>query len=333
MIEKHKQLEKILSILPPVETMKVLSEADFYGVSTIIADSLHLPFVPRSLCGWKHGWLFAELKYTQQLTGMRVEPKYIVPLKEHEVFLRENGIKAKAAGMPFLYVDDVETMEITRYKRSLLVMPPHSLPTTNHLWDEDTYAQKINELKSDFDLIVVCLYYSCIEKNLWIEAFEKYDIPWVAGANSLDKNALIRMNRLFKSFEYMTTNSIGSHIVYAAYCGCKVSIYGSYAEYSEKDYKDDTLYKKYPYLLKHNLRYSSEESVKTHFSYLFSYPSQAKKRVEWAEEQLGKVNKVTLTELAILLGWLPSDQFILYAKKIYFKIRKKIKNIFNSQLQ
>jgi hypothetical protein len=315
-------LEKILSVLPPVENIKVKSEADFYGASYIIADLLHIPLVPRSQCGWKHGWLFTDLKYTQQITGVRHEPKYLVPLKEHELFLQENGIEAKAVGMPFIYVEDIDKREIPRYKRSLLVMPPHSLSTSNHSWDEDTYAQQINELKSDFDLIVVCLYHACIEKNLWVEAFQKYDIPWILGANSLDRNSLIRMNRLFRSFEFMTTNAIGSHIVYAAYRGCKVSIYGAYSEYSEEDFKDDTLYNKYPFLLKHNLEYSSEKSVKSHYPFLFTHPLHAKSRVEWAGKELGKAYKVSHWKLAKHLGWLPWSQFAFYGEKVYIKIKK-----------
>ncbi len=333
MKEQNIHFEKILSILPPIENIKVRSEVDFYGISTLIAKGLKLPFTPRSTKGWKHGWLFPKLKYTEQLTGItKGVSKFLVPLSEHETFLTKKGIESKAVGMPFLYVEDTELEKIERQKNSLLVMPPHSLSSTNHNWDEETYAEEISKIKDDFDLIVVCLYHTCIEKRLWMDAFRKYDIPWIVGASSLDKNSLIRMNRLFKSFEYMTTNSIGSHIVYAAYCGCKVSIYGSYAEYSEKDYKDDAFYKRYPYLLKYNLEYNSEETVKTRFPYLFSYPLQAKKRVKWAGKQLGKENKVTLLELAILLGWLPHNQVMLYSRKIYFKIKNQIKNIFNSEL-
>ena len=51
--------------------------------------------------------------------------------------------------------------------------------------------------------------------NQWIEAFEAYDIPWIMGASIYDRNALARMRSLFGGFEYVTSNMIGSHLVYA----------------------------------------------------------------------------------------------------------------------
>ncbi len=201
-------------------------------------------------------------------------------------------------------------------------MPPHSLPTTSLQWDEETYVESIVEIKKDFDFIVVCLYQSCIDQNLWIKTFDKYDIPWISGASSDDKNALIRMRRLFKSFEYMTTNTIGSHILYASYCGCKVSIYGNYTEYSKDDYKNDTTYKRFPFLLDHDLFYASEKNVKEKYSFLFQQPKNANINLDWARSEIGEENKVSLYGLAIAFGWLPHIQILMIVKKIFRKIKK-----------
>lgn len=313
--------KQILQILPPVELIKIHGEADFYGISSLLAEKIGLPFVPFHIASWKHGWLYADLKYVEQIIGnRRSENNVFVPLKQHQDFLKPRGITATAVGLPFLYVEDFDNLSVVRQKNSLLVMPPHSIPTSSHTWNEEKYAQEINALKSDFDIIVVCLYQSCIEKGLWIKAFEQYDIPWIIGARSDDKNSLIRMNRIFRSFEYMTTNSIGSHIVYASYCGCKVSIYGSYAEYSKDDYKEDALYKKYPFLLQHNLSYASEKTVRSRYPFLFMEPKNAGIMIKWAEKELGKDNKVTPYKLAILLGWLPHTQFFIIGKKICMRI-------------
>lgn len=328
MKEDSKQLKKILSILPNIQKINVKGEADYYGISHLITKKLRLPFTPRSFAGWKHGWLFAKLNYKEQLTNGSKESKFLVSLVEHELFLQDQGIKAKAIGMPFVYVEDIVNEKIERVKNSLLVMPPHSLPYTEHIWDEDAYAKQINDLKDEFELIVVCLHQSCIEKGLWIDAFEKYKIPWIIGADALDKNALVRMYKMFNSFEFMTTNTMGSHVVYAAYCGCKVSIYGNYAEFSKRDFQNDPLYKRFPFLLEHNLKYSSKRSIENTFPYLFTSPIDATLRTKWAEEQLGKKNKVTFYELAKLLGWLPHYQFIAYSKRISVKLSYGITQIF-----
>jgi hypothetical protein len=315
-------LETILSILPKIEKVVVRGEADYYGLSHLIAKKNKQPFIPRSLSGWKHGWLSSNLKYTEQFTSGALYSKFLVSLVEHEVFLNEKGIKAKAVGMPFIYIEDVETQKITRQENTLLVMPPHSLPYTNHSWDEESYAKKINDLKNKFDLIVVCLHQSCVESGLWMNAFKKYNISWIIGADAQDKNSLIRMYRIFNSFEFMTTNAIGSHVVYAAYCGCKVSIYGEYVEFSKENYTSTPIYKKFPFLLEYNLKHSSYQYINKVFPFLFASPEKAELRVEWAEEQLGKSNKVTFKELSKLLGWNLHDQTIFIIEKVYSKIKK-----------
>jgi len=324
------QLGKILAILPNIQKINLRCEADYYGISHLIAKKLGLPFTPRSLAGWKHGWLIADLYYKEQLIGGSREANFLVPLVAHKHFLYEYGINSEAIGMPFVYVEDIVTDKIERVKKSLLVMPPHSLPYTIHAWDEDSYAKQISELQNQFDLIVVCLHQSCVDKRLWVDAFEKYDIPWIIGADAQDKNALIRMYKIFHSFEFMTTNVIGSHIVYAAYCGCKVSIFGDYAEYSREDYKDEPFYCRFPFILEHNIRYVSRKSIEKLFPYLFSHPKEASIRVKWAEEELGKVNKVTFDEFVKLLGWLPKEQFVFYAQKIYSKIKSIIIHMFKT---
>lgn len=67
MKEYSKQLKKILSILPSIQKINVKGEADYYGVSHLIAKKLRLLFTPRSHAGWKHGWLFAKLNYKEQI--------------------------------------------------------------------------------------------------------------------------------------------------------------------------------------------------------------------------------------------------------------------------
>jgi hypothetical protein len=318
--DMQKAKTQIESILPPIRMVTMRDEADYYGASRIIAKSLGLPFKPKSFTGWKHGWLHAPLKYVEQLTGNSRYTRFLVATKEHELFLRQHNVEAKAVGMPFLYVDTIETKSIERMPNSLLVMPPHSLPYTNHAWSEELYTDQIAALADDFDTIVACLHHSCVQKKLWIDAFEKHGIPWIIGADSTDKNALLRMHRIFLSFEYMTTNAIGSHIVYAAYCGCKVSVYGTYQEYTEEDYKHDTAYQKFPFLLKHNLASSTEKSIREAYPFLFSYPAEATPRREWAGEQMGDSNRVAAEEIAKWLGW----RFAPQLNYLFFELPKKI---------
>ena len=293
-------LREIESLMPEEEDFRVRCEADLYGVSCFIASKLHLPFVPMSLKGWRHGWVY-DLKYPEQITLGSKADGFLVALKEHELFLKKYGINAIAVGMPFIYVD--ENIEIRRIPNSLLVMPMHTLAYTSHSMNEYNYIQQISKLKKNFDLIVVCIHGECYKKNYWIDACNAFDLPYIKGASLRDKNSLIRMRRLFNSFEYMTTNHIGSHILYATFCGCKVSIYGDYYEYSKEDFQYDPFYKKYPHILDYNLYIGSEDFVKRKFPQFFVFPKDAKAMKEWADREIGLQYKKSYLEIATLLGW------------------------------
>lgn len=321
--------DKIEFILPPVEKCVMNDEAEYYGMAAIIAQKSGLLVHRKSLSGWKHGWLYAALKYPEQISGDRSYKHYLVAKEEHAHFMREHGISATAVGMPFVYVEEVETLSVDRIPGSLLVMPPHSLPYTSHEWDEEKYAEEISKLKEDFNHIVVCLHYSCVTNNLWIRAFQNHDIPWILGADSRDCNSLLRMSRIFRSFEYMTTNSIGSHVVYAAYSGCKVSIYGHYLEYTKKDFENDSAYRRLPFLLEHNLFYSTREYVKRQYPFLFCHPIDAENLRNWAGQELGVENKVSFEVLTNLLKWTFFNQMyyrIISAPRVFFA--KMVKKLF-----
>jgi len=315
-------LKGLRGSLPAVQNIKLRNELDCYGISKMISRKLYLPLTPMGFANWLHGWLYVELKYMEQF-GLMSNYKYLVATQEQEAFFKAQGKDAVAVGVPYIYAEDFEKIKIERKFNSLLVMPPHGLPCTAEEWDEETYVKQIHKLKDDFEIIVACVHSSCVEKNKWIVLFDEYDIPWIAGADMRDKNALIRMHRIFKHFEYMTSNCIGSHVAYAAYSGCKVSIYGKYAEFSKNDVKEDVLYITYPHVMEHNLFGSSKESISKKFPFLFVHPKEACIWIDWAVEQLGANNKKTYYQLANYIGWLPLQQIYFWGLKIYFKLKKE----------
>lgn len=323
MQSKH-TFEKLLSLLPKKEKITIEGEADYYGASYLIAKKIGLPFVPFSTANWAHGVILHDLKFKEQLTTQKKHSKCLVGTKAHAEFLKGFDIDALAIGLPFIYAEDIDNIVIQRIPNSLLVMPPHSLPHTQHAWNEEVYAQEINELKSEFDLITVCLFSNCVNDNLWIKAFEKYNIPWIEGADPYDKHALLRMSRIFKSFEYMTTCTPGSHIVYAEYSGCKVSIYGTYQEFSEEDYKDTPVYMKNPLLLKYNLACSSKKVFQKKYPWLFCSPINAKNMQAWANEHVGLSNKQEAIFIAYHLGWSPWNQLFVLPYRILFFVYRSI---------
>jgi len=59
------------------------------------------------------------------------------------------------------------------------------------------------------------------------------------------------MQRIIRSFEFATTNIIGSHVAYAAYCGCRVAFYGENQELKIDDVLSHPYYRANPKLGEH----------------------------------------------------------------------------------
>ncbi|MBD2544974.1 hypothetical protein [Planktothricoides raciborskii] len=314
----------LIERLPPVETIKLRCEPDYYGISHIIAAQTGRKNPPRSFAGWLHGWKFTPSFHVRQLAHWgSYEDMHLVATEEQVKILNGFGFnKAEAVGLPFIYSDDVK---VQRKQNTLLVMPSHSLSYTEHRWNQEAYVKQVAKLKPYFSSIVACVHSACVSKGYWVSEFEKHDIPWITGASVDDKNALQRMKTIFQSFEYMTTNVLGSHIAYASYCACKVSIYGFYAIYSVKDFINDLFYKENPDLLEKSQTFWSEEWAKNNFPEFFVPPMEAIERQQWGADALGVKYQKSAKEIADLLGWSLSNQVQGYSQLCYRKLENKFK--------
>jgi hypothetical protein len=179
-----------------------------------------------------------------------------------------------------------------------------------------------------FSTIVACLYSSCFAKGLWVSELEKYGIPYIIGADSYDKNSLIRMNYIFKSFEYMTTNRLSSHVAYAAYSGCKVSIFGEYLPLTIEEFADYEFYRQYPDLMQYYVDKSQKNQLEKQFPEFFVAPWEAPARKDWADEVMGVKHKSSPAEIAKLLGWSLKAQLIGYSK-IGIRLLRSPKSLYN----
>lgn len=293
--------------LPAYESISHRCEPDAYGASHLIARKLGMRHAPRSFAHWKHGWPHADLHHPVQLVGhASPDDTCLVPRAEHVELLREFGyLDAHAAGLPFVYA---QSQPVERRPGSLLVMPPHTLPYTDESWDEEAYVEAIASLKSSFSSIVACVHRDNIRKGQWTEAFERRGIEWIPGTRAQDKHGLTRMHTLFSMFEYMTTNTVGSHVPYAAYCGCKVSIYGPFSSRRKEDYQNDPLWSKHMDVLEQHLASTTEEATREKFPFLFVSPDDAERHDEWAARELGERFRRPPQEIAWLLGWATADQ-------------------------
>lgn len=297
----------------PVKSFRLLSECDYYGASCVVARLCELQRIPESFALWKHGWGgLLPMRYPGQFVFDGSENAVVlVHTQQQEEFLRLHGIKkAFAVGMPFCYALGFAD-NIKRVSNSLLVMPPHASRNVYLKCNEDEYVGQILLLRNCFEHIAICVTDECDRHSLWRHSFESAGFEVLRGAAVNDPTALIRMAILFKKFEAVTSPNLGSHAVYAALSGCRLSIWGhtSDFEFKREDLLDEPYYKRNPEILELTL---SEEvqSWRTTIQEMFSvHPSLSVSHLPWAIRESGFTSMVAPRKLAKLLGWSPWNQF------------------------
>jgi len=330
MQETASLLTRLLDNLPPIEPFLPPSLSCAYGANFVAAAYCKLNYQwmpPRGM--WQHGWIsqyravdpaaviggygsYAEVKETEY---------FWVARKDEEDYLQQCGYRrAKAIGLPVVYLPN---KQVDRVKGSLLVMPMHSLPYTTHQWNFEAYADAIAQIRDAFTSVVVCVHQSCWQRGIWVGSFRRRGFEVIQGAGS-DRNALHRLQDLFTGFEYVTTNSYGSHLVYASFFGAKVSIYGPYAAFGKSDYANTLLYQECPHILQPMLKEVAESTVRGRYPFLFCHPIEAIQNKEWGAHEVGSPCKVSPEELRRLFGW---DLTTLTRRRISRKLselRKKV---------
>ena len=310
--ELKSQVSDIVSKLPPIQHNRLASaEIDYYGASNTIARSLGLPSIPYTRASWSHGWFRYPLVAPELLINQGCvscckvrEVHNLVATRGLEDFLKANDYPlAKAVGDPFIYTQDPA---VERIPNSLLLIPEHSIKENNQNYEQakgSTLPDTLGNLRNRFSTIIACLGGFCIQKNNYLESFEKAGLPWVTGAWLHDAFALQRMRNLFSQFEYVATNSIGSHIPYAGFSGCKVSYYGKGHNRPREDYLSTPIYKKYPHLIDIVDGEQKIEILRERYPFLFSDIENSNRIKEWSNEVLGSKNKIPEQQVAELIGW------------------------------
>lgn len=308
--------------LPPFSKIEVFCEADFYGATSLVAKQLKRKSRPISTCSWKHGWGEGlPIIYPEQLlfSGSKNGAVLVHTTQQREFLTDEGYSNVYAVGMPFCYAYSTEEHP-ERIKQSLLVMPPHVSRYVSPRFDENEYVNAIRSIRSDFQSVVICISGECERQGRWRANFENAGFPVTVGADVFDANALVRMVRLFSSFESVTSPNLGSHIVYAALCGCRISIFGPNVITGDVDYSREPFYQRFPRMLE--LRRSEEikglrNDLKSRFECL---PSEARFHYDWAVKESGLNNLRDLDELANILGW---D----WARQLRRQGKNKLKNL------
>jgi len=316
------------SLYPSSEEIRVRTISDGYG-ATIIANKYiksQRDYFARNF-SWQHGWIpdlwnIDRDEVIGEIYSKRFKTIFVAR-KTQEKYLSQSGVIAKAIGLPFCYV---KSIGIEREAKSLLVMPTHSTLSIGAK-ENLGFLEEIKKYKDSFNHIFVCMHEEDIRRKR-DEIWEKEGFNVISGASFTDSNSLIRNKFLFNSFEVMVTDSIGSHVFYAASSGVRVSII-SVERPREIDSKEPFYSGRSKLYLSKlaELIYILNNSKLSPFPSLFFNPVKAKKNVSLGEAEIGYENMLSANDLRYNFGWNYSEYFLqrirIGLKKFKFSVFKK----------
>jgi len=284
--------------LPVVKNINVFNEVDRYGFSYLLAKRCKLEKPYKSHAAWMHGWFWGDglpidILWPYEFISKSPKNMPVVVNNEYQKMrLYEYGFEyVVVGGLPFAYT---EHSGLKKKNKSLVFLLPHTGAPLSDV--ELDFIHYLISKKNEFSEICCCLYANIDEfKNAKIiEICKENGINFVWGSRYDDMFSLIRMRAIFDYFDYMTTPSMGSHILYASFCGCKVFIPDMY-------YMDSTNMQN---LSKREIVLLDKRNVKIWYPWLIQMnESDISSMTAWAEEEIGFNHLLSSELIKNVLGW------------------------------
>ena len=199
----------------------VKDESGYYGVFHILQKYAQVPFrnFPPKDLRVQHGmicemlnWEKAKLENINWVWSPFVKSMYSEYTQNPHIY---------PIGAPFFYAESILSeeeikQEKKRLGKNLLVFPSHSTAFANCSYDNQTFINKLNTYKSQFDSIRICVY--------WADYVRGYAKPYldagfecVTCGHIADPFFLERQKALFAVADASISNSVGSHIGFSIY--------------------------------------------------------------------------------------------------------------------
>ena len=188
------------------------------------------------------------------------------------------------------------------------------------------YSDKIYNAKIDFEDIFVSIYYLDLNTQIHRAALAR-GLKIIQGARPDDANALIRVRSILDRFKYVTSNVMGSHMLYSLYAGCNFSFSGPFYSYDESVFMpkgNPHLHSKE--LVKESLFLQSESYISEKFQRFFvQNPMLGYQDIDFANYSIGERFVMNPREIQDALGWTMKGQIIGYAKGAARRIQRILK--------
>jgi len=222
-IEKRKNLSifnyKQLSLPIPYYPIESIKDSNFYGINHSIKKYTGIKKIKQS---FEHGLYFGN--YIPFATFLKTTKSIITFSDNRKKYLILAGIKKPIYVIgPYIHYADISLTEkeFRNIKQSLgktfLFFFSHSIKDFNVEIDVLKLIKKINKIASNYDSVIVCLYYKDILNNIYPKYFEDAGFKIVTAGNLYDINFLSRLKLIIQLADFTASTSIGTHTGYCVY--------------------------------------------------------------------------------------------------------------------
>jgi hypothetical protein len=303
------------------KSINIVTGFDRYGFSHSIAAKLGMPW-KRSFGNWLHGWIWWHASTPDELmfgSAYKSQPHVVSTIQQKDMLLAHGFENVILGGLPYHHISMHDPLE--RADNSLLVMPPHSSEREKLSKSLENYFEYIKALENDFSKVRICLHHcdNTAENKVLLD---KLGLKAITGARPNEPHSLARMRRIFKHFDFVTTNSISSHFAYALYEGCKVSFTGPIYEMEDSDFADVDLRSR-PWLIETIKKHASKQYIESNYSvFIKSHPNKG-----FSDKGLGRHfvegdNRLTDEDLPEVMSWTLRSRTRGYLNAVKSKFRR-----------
>lgn len=222
---RWQNLAELEALLPSRVKIGSANGVHRFGFSHLLAERCGLRRPRRVFANWVHGWIWDDRPTAESLhVGKQLRDIPVVVRNEVEkAALEFEGFRrVVVGGLPFAYVSPQHN---ARNRNALLAIPPHSAEVERLSSRQSDYMDYLESLKGDYDGIYVSIFYLDWNGPMH-QAAAARGLRVVQGARPDDANSLRRVRALFEAFEQVTSNTMGSHFVYALQAGSRFAFSG-----------------------------------------------------------------------------------------------------------
>ena len=310
-------------LLPKYKKIILRNSCDRYGISHFFAEQLRLPFVPRSFANWQHGWIWIDKLTPDKLFDVKTTRKsqsiIVCNVSEKKVLESAEYSNVTVGGLPFAYIPKQNVQPIPGALVAFLTHSSEGGKINNS--SKYLYFDYLESIRKDFSKIFICIYWLDYNENIAYEIKRRGLVP-LSGARPDDKYSLLRIRTILEYCPYVTSNMIGSHLLYALYAGCIVSLteplYDIRADMQKQleNYCDNEI----DYIL-----YGQDiDYIKANFSWLLvNHPLAGIKNVDYAKKNIGEEWMLSIEKIKEVLGWKMVDQLFGYGSGLIRRCMRK----------